>query len=170
MPPGKPLSLDTYTRWQHAIRCWAAVDDVYSIYDDFSHPDTPLVVRGLCLQTLRQWLAWGRDQDHKLFEDLRSFHKTSVMKGKIIGLLHGISREDERKPATYQLLIDGLNNDVLPIRTLSHWHLLNLAPQGDKIAYDPAWPRDRRDQAIRQWQKLIPPGQLPSTGAPPPKK
>ena len=167
---GKLLpSLDTFTLWRHAIRCSAAVDDVSTIYDQFAQPLTPIFIRGLCMQTLQQWIAWNRDQDYVLLKAVRASHPKTVSV-KIMELFHGISTEDASKPATYQQLIENLNNDVLPIRTLSHWHLLHLAPAGNEIPYDPAMPQDRRLLAIGQWIRLIPPGQLPGAGPPMKKK
>jgi hypothetical protein len=175
MTGGKPLpSLDTFTLWRHAIRCSAAVDDVSTIYEEFAQPLTPMSIRGLCLQALQQWIAWNRDQDYQLLKAIRTSHPKTVsvkiMSVKIMELFHGISTDDASKPATYQQLIENLNNDVLPIRTLSHWHLVNLAPAGGKILYDPAMPQDRRQLAVGEWKDLIPPGQLPRAGPPMKKK
>jgi hypothetical protein len=165
----KPLpSLDTFALWRHAIRCSTAVDDVSTIYEEFAQPLTPIFIRGLCLQALQQWIAWNRDQDYQLLKAIRTSQPKTVSV-KIMELFHGISTDDASKPATYQHLIENLNNDVLPIRTLSHWHLLNLAPAGGKIAYDPAMPQVQRRLAVGEWISLIPPGQLPHA-APPMKK
>ena len=146
----------------------AAVDNISDIYDEFARTDTPIFIRGLCMQTLQQWIAWNRDQDYELLKAVKKYHnnKTTVSV-KILELFHGVSSDEARKPATYQHLIENLNNEVLPIRTLSHWHLIKLAPAGGEIHYDPAMFPDRRQVAIRQWIGLIPPGQLP--GAVPPK-
>jgi hypothetical protein len=170
MAGGKPLpSLDTFTLWRHAIRCSAAVDDVSTIYEEFAQPLTPIFIRGLDLQALQQWIAWNRDQDYQLLKAIRISHPRTVSV-KIMELFHGMSTDDASKPATYQHLIENLNNDVLPIRTLSHWHLLNLAPAGGKIAYDPAMPQGQRRLAVSEWMNLIPQGQLPRAGPPMKKK
>jgi hypothetical protein len=168
---GKLPSLDTFTQWRHAIRCEAAVDSISDVYDEFARTDTPIFIRGLCMQTLQQWIAWNRDQDYELLKAVKKYHnnKTTVSI-KIMELFHGVSTDDARKPTTYQHLIENLNNDVLPIRTLSHWHLIKLAPAGGEIPYDPAASAERRQMAIRQWIALIPPGQLPGATPPPKKK
>jgi hypothetical protein len=107
-------------------------------------------------QTLQQWLGLNRDHDYQLLEVVRNYHKKSkFVPIKIMELFHSISGEDARKPATYQLLVEGLNNDLMPIRTLSHWHLLQLVPAGAEIVYDPAMPPERRVRASRQWTDLI---------------
>ena len=152
---GKPPSVDTYTQWRHAIRCYAAIDDVSTVYGEFARADTPIFIRGLCIPTLQQWLAWNRENDYELLETLRKNGHNKTVSVKIMELFHMISTEDAGKRVTYQNLIEGLNNDVLPIRTLSHWHLLNLVPAGGNIAYDPAMPRDRREAAARAWVALI---------------
>lgn len=151
---GKPPSLDAIFQWQHAIRAAAATDDIASIYDEFASSETPIFVRGLDLQALQQWIAWTREHDYELLKEIRKVEKKTVAV-KIMELFHPISTADAAKPATYQNLIDGLSNEVLPIRTLSHWHLLGLQPQGLKIVYDPAMPREGRLAAQRAWTALL---------------
>ena len=80
-------------------------------------------------------------------------------------LFHQISAENAAKPATYQNLIEGLNNDLLPIRSAEPLAFDCAGAGGRGIAYDAAMPRQMREAAVRQWLMLIPPGKLP-----PPKK
>lgn len=167
----KQISVETYVLWRHAIRCSAAIDDVANLFDAFAQDTTPLFIRGACMMTLQQWLALSRDHDYQLLEVVRKANPDKkTASNKIMELFHSVSTEDARKQATYQRLIEGLNNDLLPIRTLSHWHLFNLAPAGREIPYDPAMPRLAREAAVRDWTRLIPPGQLPPPGMPPVKK
>lgn len=165
----KALSPDTFAKWRHVIRSYAAMDDMGYVFNTFSGPLTPIYIRGVCLQTIQQWLAWGRDQDYALLAVVAKNHRKNESI-RIVELFHMVTKEDADRPATYQLLIEGLNNNVLAIRTLSHWHLLGLAPAGGKIAYDPAMPAALREAAVRQWTSVIPPGHTPSTAPPPPKK
>jgi hypothetical protein len=153
---GKGITADTFTLWRHTIRCRAAIDDIATLYDEFAQEPTPIFIRGLCLQTLQQWIALQRDNDYELLDVVRKYDKKNkFVPIKIMELFHSISDEDARKPATYQLLIEGLTNDLLPIRTLCHWHLLHLRPAGVEIAYDPAMSRERRVRAAREWTDLI---------------
>lgn len=168
----KQVSADTFSQWRHAIRCYAATDDMSQIVEQFGQEKTPIFIRGLCIDTIQKWLALGREQDYSLLSVLRdSYKKTESV--KIMELFHLISKEDARKPEKYQHLIEGLNNDLLPIRIMSHWHLSVLVPpqlpQGTKIPfYDPDMQAPARRAAQLAWTALIPPGQLPGS-APPPK-
>jgi hypothetical protein len=114
---------------------------------------------------LQQWLAMGRDNDYLLLDVLRKEYPKQASI-KMVELVHPPSVEDERKPITYQALIEDLDNDLLPIRFLSASHLYALAPAGLSISYDAAMPRPERQAAVRAWRKLVRPGELP----PDPKK
>jgi hypothetical protein len=70
-------------------------------------------------------------------------------------LFHMTSKEDGQKTAHLEYLIDGLNNDVLPIRMLSHWNLINIVPEGAKYPYDPVMPPQIRRQAMEAWRSLV---------------
>jgi hypothetical protein len=169
MARDKVPSMDTFANWRHILTSRAAIDDVTHIYEDFQQEKTPIWIRGACLQVLRQWLTWNRENDYVLLEALRDYHGKQPVRVKIMELLHPISDRDAGDPARYQLLIDGLDNELLAIRTLSHAHLLQLipaaapqlVPQVAKIHYDPAMARTERAPALAQWRKLIPPGRLP---------
>ena len=69
--------------------------------------------------------------------------------------------DDLAQPETYQLLLGYLDNDLLAIRGLAYWHLKRLVPAGEKIGYDPLASKDKRDAAIAEWKKLVPPGTVP---------
>jgi hypothetical protein len=166
------LSADTFALWRHAIRSMAAVDELARIYDEFSQERTPLFVRGVCLQQITQWLAWDRDNDYQFRDLMLKFNnKNKTVCNKIVELFHPVSAKDADDPMTYQLLIEGLDNDLLAIRTLSHWNLLILARSrpGGEIFYDPAMPRRDRLAAIARWRAFIPPGRLPLQAVPPAK-
>jgi hypothetical protein len=163
---GKPIAPETFFRWRHAIRCYAAIDDVNFLFGEFSADMTPAQMRWIYMQTLQQWLALSRDNDYVLFEAVRKqYRKTESV--NIMRLFHMISSEAAAKPDTYEHLIEGLNNDLMPIRALSHFHLLNLAGQvGQKIAYDPSMPPQLRQKAVAAWLQVIPPGKLPPNAPP----
>jgi hypothetical protein len=159
----KRISADTFSHWRHAIRCSASIDNASYLFDEFSSEKTPPIIRGLCLQTLHQWVGLQRDHDEELYKIVLKAHKKETLAVKIMELFHKVSEPAARRPGTYQILIEGLNNELLPIRTLSHWHLFALAPAGNSIPYEPTAPRAAREAAVRAWLQLIPPGQLPPT-------
>jgi hypothetical protein len=169
MVANKPIQAETYVRWRHAIRCYAAIDDVNFLFGEFCSDTTPLPLRGLYMATLQQWLPQARDNDYILFEAVRkNYRKTESV--NIMQLFHPISREAMEKPDTWEHLIEGLNNDLMPIRALSHAHLFVLVPRGQKIFFDPAAPAQIRQKAVREWLQIIPPGKLPPSDAPPQPK
>lgn len=169
MTKGKAMSLETYTQWRYSILCYAAIDDIGNIFELFTKDDSPLFVRGLCMMTLQQWLAQGREHDYDLLDVVRKSNIKRTPSIKIMERFHMVSSADAGKPATYQHLIEDLNNDLLPIRALSHWHLTGLVPAGQAIPYDPAMPAQLRVGAVREWTRLIPPGSMPPKGMPPKK-
>jgi hypothetical protein len=156
---GKPPSFDTYTQWRFCIICSGSVDMLTEVYDDFARNDTPIFIRGVCHEALGHWLSWNRDSDYELLEVVQKHHNNKKTAAeKILKLFHMIPEDDFRKPAIYETLIEGLNNDLLPIRMLSHWHLLVHKPEGAEIPYDPSptfMPADRRQTAMRAWHSLI---------------
>jgi hypothetical protein len=163
----KRMTPETFARWNHAIRCSSSVDDVSYLFDEFTGESTPPIIRRLCLSTLHQWLGLNRSHDEELYKVVfDSYKKKKTVAVKIMEMFHKISEADARKPGRYQILIEGLNNDLMPIRALSQWHLYALAPAGANIAYDPAMPRLNREAAVRAWLQLVPPGQLPPAAAP----
>lgn len=166
---GKQILPDTYIRWQYVIRCYAATDDADSLFRDFAANPTPLQIRGLYMQALQQWLTNGREYDYLLLDVVRkNYRKTESL--NILSLFHPTSAKDALKPETYEHLIENLNNDLLPIRALSHMHLFVLVPEGRKIFYDPAVEAPIRMRAVREWLTIVPPGKLPPGLMPPTKK
>ncbi len=167
----KFMSLETYILWRHALRCTAAIDDTNSLFDTLATDGTPVAMRAECITLLRHWLAQERDNDYQLLEIVRKNNIKKTPSIKIMELFHIFPQAEAKKPATYQHLIESLNNELMPIRMLSHWHLVAyLAPAGRSIPYDPSMPRAQREMAVRAWMSLIPPGQLPPTSPPTKKK
>jgi hypothetical protein len=165
------MTPETFALWNHAIRCSSSVDDVSYLFEDFTNDSTPPIIRRLCLSTLHQWLGLDRSHDEELFKVVLATYKNKrTVAVKIMELFHKVSEADARKPGRYQVLIEGLNNDLMPIRALSQWHLYALAPAGSNIVYDPAMPVPNRQAAVRAWLQLVPPGQLPPAEAPTKKK
>ena len=119
--------------------------------------------RTLYMLTLEHWLAQGRDNDYVVAgrgakelpkqDDVAQHH----------ALFHLVSAADAGKPETYEHLIEGLNNDLMPIRVLSHSHLVGLVPQGSKrfSSIQPPRLRNHVRRRCTEWMMLIPPGRLP---------
>jgi hypothetical protein len=110
---------------------------------------------------LRHWLGRCPGQDMKLYNALIKNGVPAAQAEIIMELLHSFSDEKRARPETYELLIDYLASDRLAIRGLACWHLYRLAPAGRSIGYDPLAPKEKREQAVQEWRKLIPPGHLP---------
>ena len=48
------------------------------------------------------------------------------------------------------------------VREMAYWQLALLAPgESAQVKYDPAGDERQRDNAYREWKKLIPEGQVP---------
>ena len=80
----------------------------------------------------------------------------------IVHLLIGFDDEERARPATYAMLLSELEHAKPMIRSLAHWHLVRLAPEGKSIAYDPSLVPAQSQAAIAAWRLLIPAGQVPS--------
>jgi hypothetical protein len=149
-----------------AVNSLGALDDVDALLErlaDEKHPD----VRVAALDALRFWLADGRDHDLTLYA--RAAKRFSERQADILLplLLFNYSPKEMGRPDTYQDLIDLLINPNVAIRQVAAWHLYQVAPAGQKIAYDPAGDRAQLARAQQEWRTLVPRGQLPPA---PPKK
>jgi hypothetical protein len=150
------ITLDTNLRWQYAIRCYAAIDDVEFLFREFISDPTPKMIRAAYMNSLRQWLALGRENDYLLLGVVSKSYRNKTTSHNIMHLFHYISVEDAAKPETIEHLVEGLNNDLMPIRTLSYSHLLGLMPkEAWSIPYDPADPPQFRQKAVRAWVTLL---------------
>lgn len=142
-----------------AVRCYAAMDNLESLLDTFQET-SPLDVRLACVESLRHWVALERDNDYRLLDALKTKYK-AVAAQRIVELLHYVPPAQLNNPATYERLIDDLDNPLYPIRELSAWHLYQLVRSGQKIRYGADAPKGIRQDAQLQWRRLIPRGQLP---------
>jgi hypothetical protein len=152
-----------------ALRCYVAMDD-FSVALEMLDQDNPKErLRRSAVESLRYWMAQERDNEYMLFDKLKA-SSSNVVARKVMELLHGISAADAGQPATWQRLIENLDNPEVSLRELSAWNLELLVPWGRKIDYPPSAPFgiasapqvDRR-HAQAEWRKLIPPGNLPKT-------
>ena len=70
-------------------------------------------------------------------------------------MLHGFSEEQWRDPTTRATLVEYLTHNKLAIRQCAYALLTSLAPEGQKIPYDPTAPPEQRTFGYQQWRKLI---------------
>ncbi len=151
-----------------ALRSYTAMDNFSVALEQLANDVVPDALRKAAIYSLRHWMRQERDNEYKLFEALRESYKKVVAR-KIMELLHGISATDAAEPATWQRLIDDLDNPVVALRELSAWNLEILVPAGQKIGYSASADQVRRRATQAQWRQLVPPGQLPAApSAPPP--
>ena len=75
---------------------------------------------------------------------------------------------EQMQPATYQRLIENVNNSEVALRELSAWNLEVLVPAHRKINYSASAPygiasapQAERLRAQAAWRQAIPPGTLP---------
>jgi hypothetical protein len=148
-----------------ALESLGAVDEISAVLEQLEQEQAP-ELRAWAIDTLRHWIAAERDHDYKLFDLLKAKYRT-IESENMLTLMHDFSPKDLTNPDTYDLLINYLNHPLLPLRELASWHLVRLAPIGQKIRYSASADPATRQQAQAQWRALIPPNQLPP---PAPKK
>jgi hypothetical protein len=133
---------------------------------DTQHPE----VRNLAVIVLRSWIGRGTGQAEYLYDYLTKGKELSPVQTKgVLHLLFGFDEKERRDPLTYEVLIESLKHSKPQVRHLSHWHLVRLVPEGQKIDYDAGAPAADLDRAYQEWRRLVPPGRLPP-GLEAPKK
>jgi hypothetical protein len=114
---------------------------------------------------LRHWIGREPGQDQKLYQGLIDKAKLSPREAEgFMQLLHSFGEDEITHPELYQVLINYLGSDRVSLRQLAYWHLQRLVPAGRKIGYEPLASKEKRDAAIKEWRKLIPPGEMPPKG------
>jgi hypothetical protein len=114
------------------------------------------------IRVLRHWIGRGPGQDQKLYKMLvDSGHYKPVDAETAVQLLHSFDENDLARPETYDALIDYLEDERPLIRALANWHLTRLVPAGKEFKFNPTADKKDRDEAVKKWRKLIPPGKLP---------
>jgi hypothetical protein len=143
-----------------AVTALGALDDVRGLFQVLAsspHADA----RAHAVLVLRHWLGREPGQTGRLDAGLRKAGLSPVQSQNVLHLLYGFTEDEQREPATYDLLIEDLKSSRPALRELSHWHLVRLAPAGKSIAYDAQAPEAERERGYAQWRKLIPSGKLP---------
>jgi hypothetical protein len=132
--------------------------------EDPHHADT----RDHAVLVIRHWLGRGLGNVFRLHAAMKKQPGYSEVQARnAVQMLFGFNEEERADPATYELLIHNLNHPRLAIRELARWHLVRLAPAGKKIVYDAAASPEERQRAQKEWQALIPAGQVPAVEPPP---
>ncbi len=145
---------DPYHR-RLAIRCLGALGDLSKLVAALGN-DRQLDMRLAAIETLRHWLGLRAGQDQRLAEVLVNQKQyTPGQAETVLQLLHGFSAEQWRDLTTRATLVEYLNHDKLAIRQCAHALLTSLAPEGQKIPYDPAGQPEQRHFGYQQWKKLI---------------
>jgi hypothetical protein len=143
-----------------AVTAAGAFDDLPRLLEALKD-DQNADVRRQAVLVLRHWLGRGPGQIKALAQAAAGLGYPMASNKTVVHLLFGFDDHERRQPQTYELLIENLKHKQLAIRELAHWHLVRLAPAGQKIAYDAAAPEAQRLAAAALWEKLIPAGELP---------
>jgi hypothetical protein len=142
----------------YALGAFDQLDAVGKVLCDSKYPDQ----WDAAVVALRHWLGRGPGQDEKLYKHLIANYQFEPVHAEIaVQLLHSFGDADLAQPETYEALIDYLQHKQLGIRRLADWHLKRLVPAGRKIAYDPHDDPAHREEAYKEWKKLVPTGKLP---------
>jgi hypothetical protein len=145
-----------------------ATDDVGTLIDLLAQ-EADVDLRVGAIEVLRNWITTSRDSEYKLYELLKAKYR-GFEADAIMALLHGFSPQDLSNPDTFESLIGALDHPQLPVRELANWRLYTLMPEAhQKIRYSATADAAARQQAQREWRKLIPPGKLPPMPKPAPK-
>jgi len=157
----KALASDTPLAHRGAVVLLGALDKLPRLVEVLA--SSPYAdARDKSIVVLRNWLGRGPDQVEKLYDHLTADKKLTPAQAKTaLHLLFGFDEEEQRQPDIYEVLIQCLRHSKLAVRELARWHLVRLAPEGKKIAYDAGAPPEQRERAYEQWRALIPAGQLP---------
>ena len=149
-----------------AIRCYAAMGSLADLVDALSderYGDR----RQTAIRSLQNWIAVGRDNEYRLFDQLNAHFKATMnaekaekVSEKVMELLHGFTPPD--------VLVDNLNNSVLTIREMSFLNLMPLAPPGHPLPpFDPTMPAEQRMAVQQAWREML--RRAPTPPPPPPK-
>ena len=119
---------------------------------------------------IRHWLGRGPGQDQILYQrlDRANVRLKPAQAAGVMQLLHSFGERNWPNRNCTPRWSSYLDNDVLGIRGLAHWHLVRLVPAGKKIGYNPLDPKEHATRAAYQWKKLI--DDLIAKGELPPKQ
>ena len=130
-----------------------ALDDLEGLGEvitETKYPDT----WDRAVVVVRHWLGRCPKQDQILYQRLLDKRGLKpVQAAGILQLLHSFGDADLAQPELYKMLVKFLDNDVLGIRGLAHWHLVRLVPAGKKFGFNPLDPKRQARQGPRPMEK-----------------
>jgi hypothetical protein len=132
------------------VRCAGAMDDLQRVIDALE--DKELDVRRAAIETARFWIAWGRDNEYTLFQQLQPKYSSDDAQ-RILTLLHRWTAEEDASAQVRESLVNDLTHKKTAIRELAHNYLLSLFPNGTKIGFN-STAADYQQKA-KEWQKLV---------------
>lgn len=154
------LNEDNPTAHRIAVYALGGLDDLPHLIDALSSSKYP-DVRDLSVIALRHWIGRAEGQDQKLYEALLKKGYSEKSATMVMNLLHSFSDRQKASPATYETLIDLLQDENPAIRQLANWHLTRLVPKGQDIKFNPLGTAEERQAGHKKWMELIPAGKLP---------
>jgi hypothetical protein len=135
------------------VRCFGALDMLPQMVEALSDKRTD--VRKAAIETLMHWLAASRDNDYKLFAELKERYK-GIECENIISMLHGPLAGPKSDPQVFDGLIDLLVDAPLALRELAAWQLYAAFPRAyEEIRYDATAPREIRQRVQKQWRSYV---------------
>jgi hypothetical protein len=145
-----------------SIFCLGSIDDLPVLLDILADCKESQVEKCVAAYlTLHCWLGQSAQNDRQLFDTLLKRDVNEDDAVTVLRLLHGISDERRRDPATWQWLIGLLTAPNTTVAYLAYHHLYQAVPQGRDIAYDPHADAKQKKLAAEAWRKIIPDGKLP---------
>lgn len=148
-----------------SVRSLGALEEISSLLELLDPPRNDEARRS-ARDALIHWTTADRKNDGILFKQLTATYGNGPS-NRILRLIHGFTRKEMEDPAFFESigLIDALDDGNPIIRELSALRLYEAYPPGWGIPYS-AWENPEfRQEAIRAWRTIIPPGK----GVPPPK-
>lgn len=141
------------------VHAMCAIDEVEKVADFLEHSKHD-EKRKAAVIALRHWIGSREGRDDMLYTILhQQLGYTKAEAETVMQLLH--SPFDPSQPETYETLIAYLKHRKQAVRELAHWHLVRLAPIGQKIPFNAAASAADRARASDAWKALIPAGELP---------
>ncbi len=137
-----------------SVRSLGAMGDFARLIDALSD-ERFFDLRLTAIEELHHLLGFGLKNDEKLAVALKQKNYSEGQAQTVLQLLHQFSEQQWADPTTRTAVVEYLNHDKLAIRQLTHSVLLTLAPEGQKIPYDPAGDSRQRERGYEEWKKLV---------------
>lgn len=138
-----------------AVIVMGATDDgegMHKVLTETKYPDT----WDRAVVVVRNVLGRKAGMDQMLYRRLVEIRKIPPAQAQtILELLHSFGDEDLAQPEPFRMLVKYLDHDSSAIRGLANWHLVRLVPAGQKLDFNPLAPKEERDKARAEWEKLI---------------